>query len=209
MKKTIALCILTALLFTGCAQTPVQPASDAPEVVEPAAPATETQLTTETTPATEEAPVLDFSGELTEEDAKNMALAFASLTADEVVFVKSGLETEDGIKVYDVEFYTEDFKEYDYEIDAATGEVLSYDTDAEAYDAPVADPTITEEDAKSLAIAKVPGAALTDIREFKADRDDGSTEYEGTIVYDNTEYDFEIDAVTGEFLSWEAESVSD
>ena len=210
MKKTIALCILTALLFTGCAQVPVQPEPAAPEVVDPAV--TETLPATETTPATEEAPVLDFSGELTEEDAKNMALAFASLTEDQVVFVKSDLEMEDGYKVYDVEFYTEDFREFDYEIDAATGEVLSFDSDAEFYtpsNPTTGDSVITEEDAKTLAIAKVPGASLSDIREFKADRDDGRMEYEGTIVYDKTEYDFEINAATGEFLSWEAESIFD
>lgn len=198
MKKTIALCILTALLFTGCAQMPVQPEPAAPVAVDPT--------------VTETPPAVDFSGELTEEDAKNMALAFASLTADQVVFVNSGLEVEDGYKVYDIEFYTEDFREFDYEIDAATGEVLSFDSDAESY-APsnptTGDSAITEEDAKALAIAKVPGAALTDIREFKADSDDGRMEYEGTIVYDKTEYDFEIDAATGEFLSWEAESIFD
>lgn len=197
MKKTIALWILTALLFTGCAQMPVQPEPAAPEAVDP--------TVTGTTTATE-------SGGITEEEAKNLGLAYASLTADQVVFDKSSLEMEDGRKVYDVEFHTEDFREFDYEIDAATGEVLSFDSDAEFYtpSAPTTgDSAITEDDAKALAIAKVPGAALTDIREFKADNDDGRMEYEGTILYDKTEYEFEIDAATGEFLSWEAQSIYD
>ncbi len=214
MKKTIVLCILTALLFTGCAQMPVQPEPAAPVVADPTVAGTTsvTETPTETQPVTEVPPAVDFSGELTEEDAKNMGLAFASLTADQVVFVKSDLEMDDGRKVYDVEFYTEDFREFDYEIDAATGEVLSFDSDAEFYtpSAPTtADGIITEEDAKALAIAKVPGAALTDIREFKVDRDDGRMEYEGTIVFDKTEYEFEINAATGEFLNWEAESIFD
>ena len=124
MKKTIALCILSALLFTGCARMPVQPEPAAPEVVDPTVTGTIPEAAPETVPAAPES-------------------------------------------------------------------------------------TVTEEEAKALAIAKVPGAALTDIREFKPDRDDGRMEYEGSIVYDNMEYEFEIDAATGEFLSWEAESVFD
>ena len=204
MKKAIALCILTALMLTGCAQMPVQPAPAAPEAITPSV--------NETTPVTETTPAAEIGTEITEEDAKNLSLSHAGLTADQVTFVKGSLDLEDGRRVYDMEFYTEDFREYDYEIDAATGEVLSFDSDAEFYAPPApttSDSAITEEDAKALAIAKVPGAALTDIREFKTDRDDGRLEYEGTIVYDKTEYEFEINAATGEFLSWEAESVFD
>lgn len=208
MKKTIVLCILTALLFTGCAQMPVQPEPAAPAVVDP----TVTGTTTETAPAAETASAAQPVGEITEEDAKNLALTHAGLTEAEVTFVKSGLDLENGRKVYDVEFYTKDFKEYDYEINAENGEIMDFDYDAEFYapSAPAAsDATVTEEEAKALAIAKVPGAALTDIREFKLDRDDGRMEYEGTIVYDKMEYEFEINAATGEFLNWEAESVFD
>lgn len=64
--------------------------------------------------------------------AKEIALNHAGLTEDQVTFVRSRLDWEDGRQVYDVEFYTSDYKEYDYEIDATTGEVLSYDYDAEA-----------------------------------------------------------------------------
>ena len=202
MKKAIALCILTTLLLTGCARMPVQPEPAAPAAVDP----TVTGTTTETAPAAQP------GGEITEEEAKNLAIAHAGLAATEVTFVKSHLDLDDGRKVYDVEFYTEDSKEYDYEIHAETGEIVDFDYDAEFY-APPADNSsvgdITEDSAKALAIAKVPGAALSDIREFKADHDDGRLEYEGTIVYDKTEYEFEIDAATGEFLNWEAESIFD
>lgn len=208
MKKTIALCILTALLFTGCAQMPVQPEPAAPVAVDP----TVTGTTTETAPATETVPAAQPGSEITEEEAKNIAIAHAELTQDQVTFVKSSLDLDDGRRVYDVEFYTQDFKEYDYEINAETGEIVDFDYDAEFYALPVDNSgvgDITEDSAKALAIARVPGAALTDIREFKADYDDGRLEYEGTIVFDKTEYEFEIDAATGEFLSWEAESIFD
>ena len=65
---------------------------------------------------------------------------------------------------------------------------------------------ISEEKAKEIALAKVPGATMQDIRQFKKDRDDGRYVYEGEILYNKTEYDFEIDAESGEIIGWEQES---
>ena len=42
-------------------------------------------------------------------------------------------------------------------------------------------------------------------RELKLDRDDGRLVYEGEMRDGRTEYEFEIDAVTGAVLSWEVE----
>ena len=141
------------------------------------------------------------------EDAKAKALAHAGLASADVTFVKAKLDRDDGRLVYDVEFYTADYKEYDYEIDAATGEVVSYDYDAEDYAPPAASGAISAEEAKALALAQVPGASASDIREFETDRDDGRVEYEGKIVYGGMEYEFEIDGYSGAIRSWEAEPV--
>ena len=65
---------------------------------------------------------------------------------------------------------------------------------------------ISEEKAKEIALEKVPGATTQDIRQFKKDRDDGRYVYEGEILYNKTEYDFEIDAESGEIISWDQES---
>ncbi|MCM1064318.1 MAG: PepSY domain-containing protein [Eubacterium sp.] len=147
------------------------------------------------------------TGTITLEDAKAKALAHAGLTADQVTFVEGKLDHENGRQVYELEFYTADFKEYDYEIDASSGEVVGYDHDAEHYmPSQSAGGTITAEDAKALALAKVPGASESDIREFETDRDDGRIEYEGKIIYNGTEYEFEIDS-TGQIVSWEEEPV--
>ena len=143
------------------------------------------------------------------EDAKAKALAHAGLASGSVTFVKAELDRDDGRLVYDVEFYTADYKEYDYEIDAATGEVVSYDYDAEDYAPPVSSGTISAEDAKALALAQVPGASASDIREFETDRDDGRVEYEGKIVYGGMEYEFEIDGYSGAIRNWEAEPLHD
>ena len=145
---------------------------------------------------------------VTEEQARETALSHAGLTADQVTFVRSELDRDDGRLVYDVEFYTSDYKEYDYEIDAATGEILSYDYDAEGYSyQPNATPgtAITAEQARAIALAEVPGAAESDIYEFETDRDDGRLEYEGKIIYNNTEYEFTIDGYSGAIREWDAE----
>ena len=145
---------------------------------------------------------------VTEEQARETALSHAGLTADQVTFVRSELDRDDGRLMYDVEFYTSDYKEYDYEIDAATGEILSYDYDAEGYSyQPNATPgtAITAEQARAIALAEVPGATESDIYEFETDRDDGRLEYEGKIIYNNTEYEFTIDGYSGAIREWDAE----
>lgn len=145
---------------------------------------------------------------VTEEQARETALSHAGLTADQVTFVRSKLDRDDGRLMYDVEFYTSGYKEYDYEIDASTGEILSYDYDAEGYSyQPNATPgtAITAEQARAAALAEVPGAAESDIYEFETDRDDGRLEYEGKIIYNNTEYEFTIDGYSGAIREWDAE----
>lgn len=163
---------------------------------------------------------------ISEESAKEIALEHAGVSADNVKFVKSGLDRDDGRRVYDVEFYSTDFVEYDYDIDALTGEILSFDHDAEYY-APAAtaksdtataannnpatssSKEITEAEAKKIALAQVPGASENDIYGFEVDYDDGRLEYEGTIYFDHMEYEFEIDGYSGAIRNWDVESIYD
>ena len=150
------------------------------------------------------------SGELIgEQAARDAALEHAGLSDSQVTFLKTKLDREDGRQVYEVEFYTQDYKEYDYEIDALTGEVRSYDYDVETYFQTSGNSEtgteLTAEEAKALALAQVPGATESDIIEFKTDRDDGRIEYEGEILYSGMKYEFEIDAYSGTIRSWEAE----
>ncbi len=144
---------------------------------------------------------------ITEEKAVEKALAHAGLSSSQVTVVRNELEYEGRRQIYEVEFYTEDYGEYDYEIDAVTGEVASFDYDAENI-APtdVTDAGMMNEDeAKKLALERVPGAGLRDIWEFETDHDDNHIEYEGKILYGGMEYEFEIDAYSGTFRSWGAE----
>lgn len=150
------------------------------------------------------------NGFISVEDAKAKALTHAGLTAKEVTFIETDLEWEDGRRVYDIEFYTADYQEYDYEIDAATGEIRSFDYDAEGFTPPAsAGGPITREQAQKIALDKVPGADASHVKKLKLDRDDGKSVYEVEIIYSGMEYDLEIDAATGTILEFESDSIYD
>ena len=168
-------------------------------------------IQTESAPLTQSAPAEQV---VTAEAAKAKALEHAGLTEADVTFIKAELDRENGRTVYDVEFYTADYKEYDYEIDAASGEILSFDYDAEHYAPSSGSGTDTgdyigEAEAKRIALAEVSGAADSDVRYARLDWDDGRAEYEVKIVLGTTEYEFEIDAVTGVILSRDSDSIYD
>ena len=69
---------------------------------------------------------------------------------------------------------------------------------------------ITEQDAKNIALSNA-GVSETDIIYItvKQDWDDGRAEYEVDFIADGIEYEYEIDAASGNVISWEAESVYD
>ena len=63
------------------------------------------------------------------DEAKNIALTHANLTEDTVSLLRTEQEYDDGVLVYEIDFTHGDF-EYDYKINANTGEVVSYDRDS-------------------------------------------------------------------------------
>lgn len=145
------------------------------------------------------------SSGITEDEAKTIALQDAGVSASDAVFVRVERDRDDGRSVYDLEFYAGN-TEYDYEIDSTTGKIVSADFDIESYTIPSGNGTILSvEEARNLVLAKVPGASAEDVR-ISLDRDDGRQTYEGELYYNQMEYEFEIDAATGNFIEWSAES---
>ena len=63
-----------------------------------------------------------------EEKAKAIVLEFAGISADDAVFVKCKLDREDGIYVYEIEFYANKY-EYEAEVDAVTGMIVDFEID--------------------------------------------------------------------------------
>lgn len=65
---------------------------------------------------------------ITNEMAEEVALTHAGFKAEDVQYLKSHHEYDDLREIYEVEFYKDNY-EYDYDIDAVSGEILSYDKD--------------------------------------------------------------------------------
>lgn len=170
--------------------------------------------------------------------AKAAALSHAGISADQARFIRAELEWDDGLWRYDVEFHTDDYREYDYEIDAVTGDILKFDYEAESYhhqaessgrqikshhrraessdrqtnlaaDTGTGKTLIGESQAESIALAAVSGADASHVKKVRLDRDDGRQMYEVDIIYNLREYEFEIDAYSGAILSSESESIFD
>ena len=79
---------------------------------------------------------------ITQDQAKEIALAEAGVTAETVQGLTAHLERDDGRKYYEVDFYV-DAVEYDVEVDAETGEILKYDREGGAVTTTTAAPTTT------------------------------------------------------------------
>ena len=147
----------------------------------------------------------DGSGDYIGKDrAREIALDHAGLQSSQVTFIRTELDWDDGRAEYEVEFYTGG-KEYDYDIDAFTGDIRSYDYDAEYYASSVSqDDLMSESEAKDL-IQEQAGSTAGTFREFKLDWDDGRAVYEGEYRVNWTEYEFELDAATGALLDWDVD----
>lgn len=146
---------------------------------------------------------------VTADEAREIALSHAGVEASQVQRIRVHEDHEQGRAVYEVEFNSGN-EEYDYEIDKESGHITKYDHDTKyrrgyGAAAPAAAPSmITLEDARQQALARVPGADEGNIR-IRPDRDHGRLTYEGKILYKGVEYEFEIDAATGEFTDWSEE----
>ncbi|MBS4785893.1 MAG: PepSY domain-containing protein [Clostridiales bacterium] len=140
---------------------------------------------------------------LSGDQAKELALKDAGVQDGDALFVKVKLDRENDRMVYEVEFYAGNM-EYDYELDAVTGEVISVDHEIEHFTRPADGEYIGAEKAKELALDHA-GVDAGDAVFLKAELDleDGTVRYEVEFVAGNTEYDYEIDAITGKVLSWD------
>lgn len=167
---------------------------------------------------TDSAAKVESEAVIGEEAAKAAALKHADLKESEVMFLSVKLEKDDGRDVYDVEFYV-GTKEYDYEIDAYSGEIVSYDYDIENYNASKSDKTdnaqknavsLTLDEAKIIALEKA-GVSEKDVvfTETSFEYDDGIACYQIDFISGTTEYEIEIDANSGEIIEYETESAYD
>ncbi len=146
--------------------------------------------------------------EISEQRAKEIALENAKVSESDVTAMRVKKEMDNGVWRYDVEFYVQN-KEYDYEISAADGTILSVDYEVEDdFAGQASSAKVSQEQAAKTALERVPGASQSNMS-IHFEMDDGRAMYEGKIVYNEREYEFDIDANTGEIVSWEEESIYD
>ena len=184
-----------------------------------------TQPAATVAPATTAAQSNNTVGDIGIEKANEIAMSHAGLSSGSVSFVKAKIDTEDGVKVYDIEFYSGNV-EYDYEINAATGAIMSFDQDIENYEIPTqpqssaptqaatqpqtAAPTqaassvISVDKAKQIALSHA-GVSGASFKKVKLDKDDGVRVYEIEFKVGNVEYEYDIDASSGAIISSSSE----
>ncbi len=71
---------------------------------------------------------LNSTANISIEQAKEIALNHANLTSNQVIFSRTELDYDNGIQKYEVEFFYNN-REYSYEINANTGDILGYEQD--------------------------------------------------------------------------------
>lgn len=155
--------------------------------------------------------VIPQEGEITLERAKEIALERAGLSEADVTFTRERLEVDDGVREYDIEFYTS-AAEYSADISAADGTIRSWDVDqfrtgtAPAPTAQTSAGGIDVERAKAIALERA-GLAAADVifTEANLDRDDGRLIYEIEFRQGRVEYSAEILASDGTIVSWDVD----
>ena len=158
--------------------------------------------------------IVNNTGNISLDKAKEIALSHAGLSADQVTFVKVNMDFDDGIQKYDIKFYCNG-QEYDYEINSSNGQIIQFDYDMEYNYIPNNNTTnyqsnvnttanISVERAKEIALSHA-GLSADQVTFVKVnmDFDDGIQKYEIEFYYNYREYSYEIDANTGNILSYE------
>lgn len=149
--------------------------------------------------------------DITLESAKNTALSDAGVNASDATFTKSVADYDDGHKVYDIEFYTSTH-EYDYEINAETGKIIKRDVEAfrvnqgNTSNSANTENYIGVEQAKSIAVSHA-GLSVDSVtfQKAKVEKDDGFTVYEVEFFSNGIEYEYTIDAVSGNIMEYDSD----
>ena len=148
--------------------------------------------------------------------ALSAALKAAGLTKDQVKNIEVKLDNDDGVMVYEVEF-DRGYDEYDYDINAKTGAVVSYDNEISGKDVKstgssnkntsAAKENVIGKAAAKNAALKHAGLSESNVTGLKVvlDREDGASIYEVEFKSAGYEYDYGIDAVKGTILQSDKE----
>ena len=164
-----------------------------------------------------ESPVLQSESGIGDEKAREIALGHAGFKADDVTIVHEGRETSYGRLMHEVEFYT-GTREFDYTVDAESGEIVAFDEDAEHYviadwyrDTPPSTDSsafIGDDAAKAAALADA-GLAEGDVANMRIalDFDERTPRYEVEFDTEEKSYEYEVYALDGKVMSFQTERI--
>ena len=132
-----SLAVLLAVLLTGCSAA--HGGSNSSSLAQ------RSELPLESASVPSGAQVQDTASYITLEDARQIALDKAGISADNVRWEDKEFDLDDGTPVYELEF-SKDGTEYDCDVHAITGKVLDFDSEREDDNAPAAPakPEVTE-----------------------------------------------------------------
>ena len=150
-----------------------------------------------------------FAADISAEQAKAIALADAGYKQADVAYIRAGVDYDNGVKEYDVEFLVKNadaYLEYDYEVRAADGKILSKDRDVEKINASAVGSGDIGKDAAVEAAYAAFGFSAAEVKLIKAhkDRDDGVVVYDIEFAqgYD-CKYSVEVLAASGKVIDKE------
>lgn len=142
------------------------------------------------------------------EDAKTIVLSDAGVTSQQITYTKEKLDYEDGTAVYDIEFYTSTSK-YEYEVNAKTGSIRSkeaedFQSGSGSEGSGNTDSYIGIDEAKSIAVRHA-GFSVSEVTfsKTKLEKEHGTAEYEIEFYQNGWEYEYTINASTGDILEYD------
>lgn len=136
--------------------------------------------------------------------AKSIARTNAGLNSVQVSFTRAKLVWDDGTHEYDLHFTDKSKNRYEYEINAYTGVITSYKMEDYKKTMTSTSGEISKEKAKEIVLehAGLIGKTVKGYK-IKTDYEHGRKVYEIEFDYRDSEYEYEVDVLTGEILDFD------
>ena len=150
----------------------------------------------------------DASEAISKERSLEIAVDHAGITADQITHVDDHeLDTDDGRQIWEIEFHADGY-EHEFDVDARTGEVIDHERDREDDD--TQKPTqqgsndrLSGEQALQIAVEHAGVGAPSHVDDLELDSDDGRQIWEIEFHAGGLEYEYDVDAHTGDILDVE------
>lgn len=145
------------------------------------------------------APSVDESEFIGTEAAETIALTDAGIARENAILEVTKWEMKKGTAVYDIEFVSGGV-EYEYTVNALTGAIIGRERDGKG--SASEGKYITEDEAKKIALAHA-GLSEAEVvfENVEADVKNGKTVYEIEFKSGSIEYEYKINATSGEIVS--------